>query len=147
MENTELEKKIISEARSWINPPTKWMHGVALKGYRTDCVQFIISLAKEFGWIPQDYKTFPYNQDYALHNDTSLIKQEIMKFCDEVTDGMKVGDIVLFKFGKCASHAGIYIGNNRVVHAHVRQGVIEDDIKNIVKPIDSIWRFNAQKII
>lgn len=138
-EYTELEKQIIEEARSWIG--TKWIHGQALKGVGTDCIQMIISIAKTFGWIPQNYTVAPYNQDYALHNETSQIKAGIVEFCYEVTDGKyKVGDIMLFAFGKCASHAGIYVGDNRIVHAPIKYGVLEDNIKNVGKPLESVWR-------
>ena len=136
------DQEIIAEVRSWIGGA--WIHGQALKGPKpdggADCIQFIIKVAKTFGWVPVSYKPAPYNRDYALHNDVSLIKQEISKFCDEVVN-LKVGDVMLYISGRCASHAGIYIGNNKIVHAHIRRGIVEDGLKDMKEPLDSIWRF------
>jgi cell wall-associated NlpC family hydrolase len=133
-------QEIITEARLWKG--TRWMHGQALRGVGTDCIQFLISIAKKFMLVPQDYKPPAYTRDYALHNDVSLMKQEISKFCFEVKD-MQSGDIILYKVGKCASHAGIYVGGNKVIHSHIKQGVIEDELRNIKFPVDSVWRFNV----
>ena len=34
------------------------------------------------------------------------------------------GDFFLYQFGRCISHAGIYIGEDKIIHAVVGQGVI-----------------------
>ena len=119
------DEQIIAEARSWVG--TKWKHGVALKGFGTDCVQFIVAIAKQFEWIPNDLKTPKYNRDWALHNSESLLIPELEKHCHRVNfHEVQVGDVLIFKYGQCASHAGIYIGDGRMVHSHVRHGVQED---------------------
>lgn len=131
---------VIAEVESWKG--TQWMHGVALKGYRTDCVQYLIQIAKHFGWIPESYVPPKYRQDYALHNDDSILKVLISEVCYEIDSESKdIGDILLFVSGKCASHAGIYIGRNRMVHAHILSGVREDGIDKRI--LDSVWRFKS----
>src|SRR3990172_3069107 len=103
------DQEIITEARSWMRPPTPWKHGIALKGFGADCIQFIVAMVKGFGWLPAGYETKKYNQDYALHNDLSVLKRDIAEFCVEVqVDALKVGDILLFVYGRCANHAGLY---------------------------------------
>jgi len=132
------DREIISNAREWVG--TKWMHGACIKGYRVDCIQFIVAIAKQNGWLPLDYKTKPYNQDYALHNSASLIKKEIGEYCYKV-DTPQIGDVLLFTFGKCASHAGVYVGRDKIIHAHIKYGVIEDNVD--YSKLDSTWRFNG----
>lgn len=133
---------IIKEARSWIG--TRWMHGVALKGYGVDCGQFIVALAKAFGWIPEDHRTQVYNRDYALHNSRSFMREEVARIAGEVPkEEVRVGDILLFTHGRCASHAGIYIGGGRFVHSHVRHGVCEAALAQWAGKLNSVWRVRA----
>lgn len=137
------EQEIINEAKSWKN--TKWMHGVALKGYGVDCVQFIVALAKTFGWLPEGYKTLKYNRDFALHNSDSILLEEIENYCVKVEDDFRIGDILIFNFGKCGNHAGIYIGDERMIHAHIKRGVEEIEIKKMKDKYVSAWRFKGLK--
>jgi NlpC/P60 family putative phage cell wall peptidase len=134
------DAEIIAEARSWIG--TRWMHGTALKGVATDCIGFIASLAITFGWIPQNYKMPKYKQDWALHNSESIMMAEIAKFGREIPLGspLEIGDVLLFKYGRCASHAGIYIGDNRMVHAHIRNQVEEAILSMYKFKLTSVWR-------
>lgn len=133
------DEQIIAEARSWKG--TKWMHGQCVKGVATDCIQYIVELGKRFGWVPEDYISPKYRVDWALHNNESIMKREIAKFCDPIANRRlaEVGDILLFKTGRCAAHAGIYIGPDRMVEASIRSGVQEASVKN-AKGFHSIWR-------
>jgi len=133
------DEQIIAEAKSWKG--TKWMNCVAVKGYRVDCAYFIISLGKTFGWIPQEYIPPKYSQDYAMHNEESLLLKEVAKFCDPVDySDIKVGDILLFNYGKCASHTGIYIGDGMMTHCEIRNGVEEKPVERYKDKFNSVWR-------
>jgi NlpC/P60 family putative phage cell wall peptidase len=134
-----MDNLIIAEVRSWIG--NRWRHGQAFKGQGTDCVQWLLVLGKQFGWVPQSYKPPRYNRDWALHNNESILLQEIQKFCSPVNyPDIKVGDVLIFKYSMAESHAGIYIGEGRMVHAHIRQGVIEEDVKRYDDKLSSCWR-------
>ena len=60
------------------------------------------------------------------------------------------GDFLLYQYGRCVSHGAVYIGDGRVVHAVVRQGVIMSDT-NEVQFVDAkgrsrlrgIYRYNG----
>ncbi|MCK4248665.1 MAG: C40 family peptidase [Candidatus Omnitrophica bacterium] len=120
------EKKFIAECKSWLNPPTGWMHGVALKGYKVDCIQFLAAVAKAVGWLDQSYEIKPYPREWALHQSESKMMKELLKLCDPVKGrDFQVGDILLFKFNKCNSHAAFYLGNNKAIHSHIQYGVAE----------------------
>lgn len=136
----ELADKIVKEAKEWLG--TAWMHSVSIKGYRTDCVQFLISLFKNIGVLPSDYAVPTYRQDWALHNNHSMLIDELEKFCILLdTTDYEVGDILIFNYGRCASHAGVYIGNGKMIHSQIRDGVIESPIKEFHKQFHSAWRF------
>lgn len=134
------DKEIIAELKSWIG--TKWKHGVALKGFGTDCVQFIVKIGKQFEWIPKSYEPPKYHKDWALHNSKSILLSELSKFaCQLENKQYQVGDVFVFTYGKTQTHAGIYIGNGIIVHSHIRHGVISSDYRDIKDgKLHSIWR-------
>ena len=132
---------MVVEARSWIG--TRWIHGQSLKGIGTDCVQLIVSLAKTFGWVSPEFKTRKYTKDWALHNERSILKEELAKVAHIISlPNALIGDILVFKSGRCAGHMGFYIGGGRMVHSHIRHNVSEDPVKTYMADFDSAWRFN-----
>ena len=123
----EEEKKFVEECRSWLG--MKWIHGQCLKGYGVDCIQFIAAISKFMGWLDEKYEIPPYPRDWALHCAESKIEQEMGKYCRPVElSELKVGDILLYKFGRCNSHAAWYLGTGRAIHSHIKRGVEEFDI-------------------
>lgn len=139
-----VNEDFVREAETWLG--TKWRHGQALKGDSTDCVQWIGLLGKKFNWIPENYRFPKYSKDWALHNSKSVLRETIVLFCDEVKE-MKIGDILLFKFGKTGSHAGIFCGGEMMIHSHIRNGVEKikltqycNKTERYVDVLESIWR-------
>ncbi|MFR2920104.1 MAG: bifunctional murein DD-endopeptidase/murein LD-carboxypeptidase [Proteus mirabilis] len=57
---------------------------------------------------------------------------------------LKAGDLVLFKTGRTMRHIGIYIGNDKFVHASTSSGVIVSEMSNVY------WKnrfYTARRII
>ena len=134
------EDEIIRQAESWVGTP--WIHGQALKRVGTDCVGLVIQTGKELGWVPQNYKPPGYNQDWALHNEVSVLEKEVAKFASKASEPFAVGDVILFVYGKCASHAGFYIGKGNMIHAYQRRGVIKSPVRHYMNKFHSVWRVN-----
>jgi cell wall-associated NlpC family hydrolase len=55
---------------------------------------------------------------------------------------IKEGDIVVFKYGLTTTHAGVYVGNGRIIHSAIRHGVIEEKLDKYITHFDSVWRLN-----
>ena len=124
------EEKFRKECRSWLNPPTKWMHGVGLKGVRTDCINFIAEVSKEMGWLNKDYKIKAYPRDWALHKARHTMIYELGRYCFDVgLEDRKTGDIFLYKFGRSNCHAAFYLGDNKAIHSHIQYGVVEFNLE------------------
>lgn len=127
----EEEKKFIEECRSWMDPPTKWMHGVGVKNYRSDCVHYTLGVAKAMGWIEKDYEIEPYPHDWALHQSKSRLAEELHKHCHLVKkEDIKIGDLLLYKFGKCESHIAWFLGEGKAIHCVEEYGVVEYDFNS-----------------
>lgn len=133
------DNTIIEEARSWVGG--RWIHGQSVKGVGADCVQFVTSVAKNLGWIPESFRTIKYSRDWAMHNDKSILIEEFSKVADRVAfDDIKVGDVLIFNTGRCAGHSGLYIGNGMMIHAHIRHGITEEEASKYRDKFDSAWR-------
>lgn len=135
--------EVAAELRSWLG--TRWMHGVALKGYRTDCVQYLIAVARQFGWLPSGYEPPRYRRDYSLHNDYPLLRRLLAEVAEEILlPAADVGDVLIFVNGRTVGHAGMYLGDGLMVHGHVHVGVMLAPWYSGV--LDSVWRFRAKQL-
>lgn len=103
-------KEIIAEAATWIGTPYKW-GGESKEG--ADCSGFVQSTYKAFGInLPRTAAGMYDNIEHIDPND------------------VKVGDLMFFKGRSRVSHVGIYIGDNQMIHASSKHGVI---IQNLDK--------------
>jgi NlpC/P60 family putative phage cell wall peptidase len=122
----DLKVQIIDECRSWIG--TKWRHYCKIKGYGVDCIWLVVEVFKSVGLLGEIEIPY-YTRDWALRRSESLLEKYILDYCYEVDkDDLDVGDLLLYKYGKCSSHVAIYIGNNRAIHSHIKRGVVEFDL-------------------
>ena len=72
----------------------------------------------------EDIDIDPYPHDWHLHNNNERYLHGITQHATRI-DTPQPGDILLFKFGRCVSHAGILLScRQRVIHAYARHGVI-----------------------
>lgn len=103
-------KKLISEARSWIGTP--YAYGGSTKGKGTDCSGMIMQL---------------FNDVYGLKLPrSSAMQHEVSR--PVKYNNMRPGDLVFFTTNKSHSrvnHVGLYVGDNRMIHASSSRGVME----------------------
>lgn len=120
--------KIVEVAKSWLNTP---YHSMAkIKGVGVDCGQFIIAVYEECGLV-ESISTGSYTHDWHLHKGEEKYLNFVEKYCDKV-DTPLPGDIIVFQFGRCVSHGGIFIGENKIIHSYVNLGVIYSDINDAI---------------
>lgn len=105
--------KLYVEASEWIGVP--YRHGGANKR-GTDCSGFTSSLYKKV----YNKKLERSSQEQRDKNSFKIAKRNLRE-----------GDLVFFattKSRKKASHVGIYLKNNKFIHASTGQGVIVSDL-------------------
>ena len=104
--NNRLEKSL----KEWMDTP--YRHHCGVKGLGCDCIHFVAKVLEEVGLIAVDKKLIPdYPKDWHLHNSRELLSEGIKRVLNvkEIgTDSFMNGDIVLFHYGKAASHAAFY---------------------------------------
>ena len=111
----DLEKQADLKAiiDSWAGTPFR--HWAGVKGEGCDCIHFVARVFEEMGFGP--FKIESYNKDWHIHNPEELLllglRRELKKhFTIEELPAAKVepmnGDIVVYRFGRAASHSAIY---------------------------------------
>lgn len=102
---------LIAEAASWIGVPYRYA-GVSRQG--ADCSGFIWSV---------------YRHVYQLNLPRST--EEMARATRKIRKRrLSEGDLVFFRInkGRKVSHAGLYLGNNKFIHASTSRGVIVSDL-------------------
>ncbi len=69
-----------------------------------------------------------YPPDFGLHRGAETYLQGLLTHCREVASPLPA-DIVLWKFGRCFSHAAIVIEWPLVIHAKTHVGVVREDVE------------------
>jgi cell wall-associated NlpC family hydrolase len=113
---------IIDEAKTWLRTP--WRHYAAVKGAGVDCGRLLIEVYAAVGLIAH-YVPEPYPQDFALHSKEERFLANIERYAHEVLTPQK-GDIAVWKFGRCFSHAAIVVDYPHIIHAKIGEGVLLD---------------------
>jgi cell wall-associated NlpC family hydrolase len=113
-ENIEKQKELKIILDSWLGTPYK--HHIGVKGMGCDCIHFDARVIEEMGILDFKYITIPdYPRDWHLHNTREILAEGIEKYLNvnrlSIHDDMLNGDIILYHYGKAASHAGIFFDN------------------------------------
>lgn len=119
-----MREKIIQEAKTWLGTP--YHHMGRVKGAGVDCATLLCEVYEAAGLtdhIELDY----YPHDWHLHRDEEKYLNNLLKYTHEV-EKPDVGDIILYKFGRCFSHGAIYLGNNEIIHSYLGIGVFISSI-------------------
>lgn len=111
---------VIEEARTWLGTP--YHHQGRIKGVGTDCAMILCEVYEKVGVIPFVDPT-PYPPDWHLHRDSERYMGWLHEYCRE-TDNPQVGDVALWKFGRCFSHGGIIMDADHVIHSYLGVGVV-----------------------
>lgn len=116
MSSTESEQRaaILTEARRWLGTP--FHHRQRCLGRGVDCVNLLVAVYSAVGLGP-DLKLPWYPHDWHLHRSDELIFETLRIYAHPVTSGVP-GDVAVFGYGRCVSHAAIIEDERHVIHAY-----------------------------
>lgn len=121
-------EQILAEAKTWLNTP---YHSMArVKGAGVDCGQFILAVYISCGLI-EPVETGAYSPEWHLHRGEEKYLLWVKTYCNPV-DEPEPGDIMMYQFGRCQSHGGIYMGDGEIIHAFVDRGVIISRLEDAI---------------
>jgi cell wall-associated NlpC family hydrolase len=104
-----------------------------------DCYGVLKFYFGEFGFSLPDYS---YVEDWS--GQTELYLKEYAKFFRKLNkdEELEIGDVILFNSKENPSHAGVYVGESKFIHAYEKAGTKIDSLTNPVwkKTIYSFFR-------
>lgn len=116
-----MRERVIKEAKTWLGTP--YHHQAAIKGAGVDCAQILVEVYAAVGVVDKiDVGDYPH--DWHLHRSEEKYLWWVEKYCSRIEEP-SMGDIALFTFGRCVSHAAIIISwPDELIHSYIRQGVV-----------------------
>lgn len=146
---TEEEGKRVAEASlRWLG--TDHINGARVKGKGVDCAKLCMAALEDAGLIEFDaIQTGAYSNEWHLHHGEEVMLKYFQKYCSPV-DTLQPGDFLLYQYGRCISHAGVYVGNDTICHSLLNHGVILSNINDVMfldakgrSRLRGIYRFNG----
>lgn len=113
--------QIVATARGWLGTP--WVHQQHAKKRGCDCAGFMLGVVHELGmFLDVEQGSYGYVADGTMEPflDSKLLRVP--------RNGLKPGDIALFKMGRLQRHLGFIVeidGQMGVLHCDRGRGVIE----------------------
>ena len=150
MITAEKGKEIAAAAKTWIGTPH--MNNAKVKGKGVDCAMLMVGALEDAGIMPENtVRVKPYSNEWHLHRSEERLLQQVQAYCQEVAaEDMQPGDFLLYQYGRCVSHAGVYCGDGVVCHALIEHGVVLTDIDDVMfcdahgkSRLRGVYRYNG----
>jgi cell wall-associated NlpC family hydrolase len=108
------QEVLIKEIAEWEGTPFRHLAGVKKAG--TDCLHFALTVYDNIGATKNVLRYITrYGHDWCHHTDEQRFYNRLKKVPAFVEVGFKNpvnGDLILYNFGRVASHCGIYFEGN-----------------------------------
>ena len=121
-------ERIAAAAKRWLGTP--YQNNTMVHGVGVDCSYLLVAAVVDSGLMDRDALAIEnYSNEWHLHRS----EEKYLKVADEVPiDDIRIGDFLLYQYGRCISHGAIYIGNDLVIHAFVDLGVILSSVDDVL---------------
>ena len=150
MLTAEEGKEVAAAAKGWLGTPH--VNNARVKGRGVDCAQLLVGALEDSGNMPENtVHVAPYSNEWHLHRSEEKLLKQVQARCREVSLAtIQPGDFLLYQYGRCVSHAGVYCGDGVVCHALVEQGVVLTDIHDVMffdargrSRLRGVYRYNG----
>lgn len=114
------QERVVAEAWSWLHTP--YHSGARLKTVGVDCAQILCAVYSDAEVVPLVDPGY-YAPDWHLHRSEEVYITWMDRYGTRV-QVPEIGDVALYRFGRCYSHAAILVAPDTWVHAYLGRGVI-----------------------
>ncbi len=125
MTEQEQRELIVKTAKEYLRTP--YHPAGRVKGVGVDCLTILSCVWEDAGLLPR--VPIPhYSPEFMLHRSDEQYMTGLLNYTHEV-ETPQPGDIALWKFGRCFSHAAIVVEWPLVIHAYVGRTVQYEDVE------------------
>lgn len=121
----QMRLAVCAEARTWLRTP--YIQMADIKGAGIDCSMLLVRCWVDAG-ICEPFDPRPYPPNWHMHHSEERYLGWLNTLAVEV-DEPKMGDVVVFQFGRCFSHSGILINSTSMVNAWASKDCVISDLK------------------
>ena len=137
----EQREDVVKEAITWLGTP--YHPAGRVKGAGVDCGMLLAEVFETCGLVEHVDPGY-YSPEFSLHHSDEIYQQWIEKYAKRVEREPLPGDIILYQFGKCRSHAVIVIDWPQVIHSYIRLGVVwgnatKEPLVSRQQEVYSVW--------
>lgn len=117
--------KVVEESYKWLGTP--YHPHARVMGAGVDCAQFLIAVYEGCGILKcSEITPGYYSQEWHLHRSEEVYLEWIRRYCREVpVCSASPGDIAVFQYGRCVSHAAIVTKWPYIIHSYINIGVCD----------------------
>jgi cell wall-associated NlpC family hydrolase len=118
---------IVVAAEGWLRTP--YHHAARVRGAGVDCINLLAAVYEEAGLV-QHIDLPHYPPDWMLHRSEERFLMGLIETRLEQVQRPGMGDIALFRYGRCYSHGAIVISWPSLIHAFAGLGVVYGDARH-----------------
>lgn len=111
---------VVHAAHAWLRTP---YHPMADKiGVGVDCAMILVRVFCDLG-LAEPVDPRPYPPNWFLHRDEERYLGWLTDRARKV-DAPGLGDVALYRFGRCVSHSGIIVSEEHIIHAYAPERMV-----------------------
>ncbi len=118
----EARAAFIAEALSWVGTPFRDCADIKGRNGAVDCAMLLVRSAVDTGRIPP-FDPRPYSPHWMLHRTEEKFIDWMIKLGAHEVETPRVGDIVIWQFGRTYAHGAVLVNADEVVHAYSAAGM------------------------
>jgi hypothetical protein len=98
-----------------------------IKGVGVDCAMLLVRVYCDIGLVER-FDPRPYTQDWMMHRNEERYLGFLLERA-RIVEKPDVGDVMLFRIGRCFAHGGIVskVDPLSIIHAFMPAGVVLED--------------------
>jgi cell wall-associated NlpC family hydrolase len=112
---------VVAEARSWVGTPYRQLGYTKGPTGAVDCSMLLVAAWVGSG-VVEPFDPRPYPPEWHLHRSEERYLAWMQAVAVEVP-APRVGDVAIYRFGRCFSHGGVVVSPTRIVHAFLKCGM------------------------